>query len=106
MQKTLHRIKRLGTKTLELRLDNLKKDYVVNAEEICNIENQLKLARECELRERTSDMKVFEYLNAEKVTPLLLDLAKRGTCSRRSRRGLVQEDKRMAFVYTHGLFIT
>ncbi len=28
------------------------------------------------------------------------------TCSRRSRRGLVQEDKRMAFVYTHGLFIT
>jgi hypothetical protein len=27
-------------------------------------------------------------------------------CSRRSRRGLVQEDKRMAFVYTHGLFIT
>jgi hypothetical protein len=29
-----------------------------------------------------------------------------GDCSRRSRRGLVQEDKRMAFVYTHGLFIT
>ncbi len=29
-----------------------------------------------------------------------------GYCSRRSRRGLVQEDKRMAFVYTHGLFIT
>jgi hypothetical protein len=28
------------------------------------------------------------------------------TCSRRSRPGLVQEDKRMAFVYTHGLFIT
>jgi hypothetical protein len=28
------------------------------------------------------------------------------TCSQRSRRGLVQEDKRMAFVYTHGLFIT
>jgi hypothetical protein len=27
-------------------------------------------------------------------------------CSLRSRRGLVQEDKRMAFVYTHGLFIT
>ncbi len=79
MQKTLNRLKRLGTKTLELRLENLKKDYAVNAEEICNIENQLKLARECELRERTSDMKVFEYLNAEKVTPVLLDLAKRGT---------------------------
>jgi hypothetical protein len=30
----------------------------------------------------------------------------RGNCSRQSRRGLVQEDKRMAFVYTHGLFIT
>ncbi len=27
-------------------------------------------------------------------------------CLRQSRRGLVQEDKRMAFVYTHGLFIT
>jgi hypothetical protein len=28
------------------------------------------------------------------------------TCSRRSRRGLVQEDKRTVFAYTHGLFIT
>ncbi len=28
------------------------------------------------------------------------------TCSRRSRRGRVQEDKRMAYIYTHGLFIT
>jgi hypothetical protein len=27
-------------------------------------------------------------------------------CSLPSRRGLVQEDKRMALVYTHGLFIT
>ncbi len=27
-------------------------------------------------------------------------------CLLPSRRGLVQEDKRMAFVYTHGLFIT
>ncbi len=27
-------------------------------------------------------------------------------CSRRSRRRLVQEDKRMVLVYTHGLFIT
>ncbi len=28
------------------------------------------------------------------------------SCSLPSRRGLVQEDKRMALVYTHGLFIT
>jgi hypothetical protein len=27
-------------------------------------------------------------------------------CSLSSRRGLVQEDKRMVLVYTHGLFIT
>jgi hypothetical protein len=27
-------------------------------------------------------------------------------CSLQSRRGRVQEDKRMAYVYTHGLFIT
>ncbi len=27
-------------------------------------------------------------------------------CSRHSRRGLVQEDKRTVFAYTHGLFIT
>jgi hypothetical protein len=27
-------------------------------------------------------------------------------CSLSSRQGLVQEDKRMALVYTHGLFIT
>jgi hypothetical protein len=28
------------------------------------------------------------------------------SCSRHSRRGLVQEDKRTVFAYTHGLFIT
>ncbi len=27
-------------------------------------------------------------------------------CSLQSRRGQVQEDKRMAYIYTHGLFIT
>ncbi len=27
-------------------------------------------------------------------------------CSLQSRRGRVQEDKRMAYIYTHGLFIT
>jgi hypothetical protein len=27
-------------------------------------------------------------------------------CSRQSRRGRVQEDKRTAYIYTHGLFIT
>jgi hypothetical protein len=36
---------------------------------------------------------------------ILLHHVRNGFCSRRSRRGLVQEDKRMAFVYTHGLFI-
>ncbi len=29
-----------------------------------------------------------------------------GSCSRHSRRGLVQEYKRTVFAYTHGLFIT
>jgi hypothetical protein len=79
MQKTFHRLKCIDTKTLETRLEGLKEDYGANAEEIGSIENQLKLIRECELRERTRDMKVFECLNAEKVTPVLLDLAKRGT---------------------------
>jgi hypothetical protein len=27
-------------------------------------------------------------------------------CSLQSRRGRIQEDKRMAYIYTHGLFIT
>ncbi len=30
----------------------------------------------------------------------------KATCSLHSRRGLVQEDKRTVFAYTHGLFIT
>ncbi len=44
--------------------------------------------------------------NAQYGNLFLKVKAKLPACSRRSRRGLVQEDKRMAFVYTHGLFIT
>jgi hypothetical protein len=40
------------------------------------------------------------------VDTLLKGFACGTTCSLSSRRGLVQEDKRMALVYTHGLFIT
>ncbi len=95
MQKTLHRLKCIHTKTLESRLEELKKDYGINAEEIGSIENQIKIARDCELRDRTRDMKVFECLNAEKVTPVLLDLAKRGTGD--DRLDNIRQDNRMDF---------
>ncbi len=49
-----------------------------------------------------------EVLSSTLTTCMTVFCIKRSeqNCSRRSRRGRVQEDKRMAYIYTHGLFIT
>ncbi len=49
-----------------------------NAREIGELENELKIEREIELRERARDVRVLEVLNSESITPQLLNLAKKG----------------------------
>ncbi len=44
---------------------------------ISELENILKLERDSKLKEKLKDIKIFECLNAETATPLLLDLAKK-----------------------------
>jgi hypothetical protein len=48
----------------------------------------------------------YNHLQSVKRDLLQSQGSAKNRCSRRSRRGLVQEDKRTVFAYTHGLFIT
>ncbi len=77
MQKTLSRIKGIGVLHLENTLSELKISYNTNINLITETENKLRAIRDNELRDKLRDTKIFEYLNAERATPLLLNLAKK-----------------------------
>ncbi len=77
MQKTLSRIKGIRILSLETSLKNLKLNYDMNLEQIVDTENQLKVIRDNDLRDRLRDHKIFEHLHAERATPLLLNLARK-----------------------------
>jgi hypothetical protein len=77
MQRILTRQKKLKINRLNTRLDSLKTNYVLNSAEICVVEKELKIFLDNDLRDRMRDMKVFECLNAEKATPLLVSLGKK-----------------------------
>ncbi len=62
---------------LEDRLAFLKKDYNANSGTIAEVESEIKVIRDCDLRERIRDIKIFECLNAEKATPLFVSLSKK-----------------------------
>ncbi len=66
------------------KLKSLKSDYTKNSNEIFELENKLRIILDCDLREKAREIKLLECLQAEKATPLLVDLAKRPT----SRDGL------------------
>jgi hypothetical protein len=46
---------------------------------IAEFEAEIKAIRDCDLRDRIKDIKIFECLNAEKATPLMVSLAKKNT---------------------------
>ncbi len=58
-------------------MDALKINYSQNANIITEIENKLKIKKDLLLRDKLKDIKIFECLNAEKATPLLLNIAKK-----------------------------
>jgi hypothetical protein len=77
MQKTLAQIKGISILFLENTLNELKTSYNSNIDLIVEIENKLRVTRDNDLRDKLRDTKVFKYLNAERATSLLLNLAKK-----------------------------
>ncbi len=76
MQRVLSRHKNLWRDSICANLKALKNDYSNNCEQIKTLENVLKTQSDIDLRERLKDIKIFECLNAEKATPLLVSLGK------------------------------
>jgi hypothetical protein len=81
MQRILARHKTLKISKYNSDLIALKQGYLLNSHEISKLENELKLQFDSDLRERMKDIKIFECLNAEKATPLLVSLAKKSVCN-------------------------
>jgi hypothetical protein len=79
MQKTLSRIKTLGLRNMECSLGTLKENFEQNSVQIALLEQKIKDLKDNEIKLKLRDTKVFEYLHAEKATPLLLDLAKKNS---------------------------
>jgi hypothetical protein len=76
-QRILARHKKIRINRLEDRLEFLKKDYNTNSGIVAEVESEIKLIWDCDLRDRIRDIKIFECLNAEKATPLLVSLSKK-----------------------------
>jgi hypothetical protein len=57
-------------------LNELKKNYEENMNEIFNLENVLNELVQKNIQAKVKSMKIFECLNAEKPTPMFLNLAK------------------------------
>jgi hypothetical protein len=77
MQKFLRRLTTIFENSILKKLDILKMQDDQNYIQISELENILKLERDSKLKVKLKDLKIFECLNAEKATPLLLDLAKK-----------------------------
>ncbi len=71
------KLERIEENCINKKLILLKEQYGANSVKISELENQLKIKKDNLLREKLRDIKIFECLNAEKPTPLLLSLAKK-----------------------------
>jgi hypothetical protein len=77
MQRILAKHKKIKIEKMNDKLNTLKTDYIFNSAEICQVENKLNIFLDTDLRERVKDFKILECLNREKITPLLVSLAKK-----------------------------
>jgi exonuclease III len=75
-QSAIYKIKHFRKKCLAARIEALKKDFVLNAEEIFRQELILDGIIEEDLRMEISKYKKFERLNNEKITPHFMSLVK------------------------------
>jgi hypothetical protein len=94
-QRILARNKKIKIDDLTGKLSALKLDYGKNSVDILDLEHKLRIIADCDLREKAKDIKILECLQAEKATPLLVDLAKRPS----SRDGLenIRDDDGLVF---------
>jgi len=76
-QKKIFRITREKVKFHEKKLEDLKRNFDINFDEIFKIEKKLAKIRDEELRDKLMDLKIFECLNAERSSPHFLDIAKK-----------------------------
>jgi hypothetical protein len=76
-QRFLGKLERIEENSINKKLSLLKEQYEVNSKKISELENRLKIKKDNLLREKLRDIKIFECLNAEKPTPLLLGLVKK-----------------------------
>jgi hypothetical protein len=76
-QHDFFKIRNIRRKTIEGEILSLKKNFHANSGEILRLERVLDNIVENELREEVAKMKRFERLNAEKITPHFMAMAKR-----------------------------
>jgi hypothetical protein len=76
LQADLNNQKNNFKKRISLRLVDLKKNFSTNSREIFELEEQLSLLIESELREELSNFKIFDKLNNEKITPHFMRMTK------------------------------
>jgi hypothetical protein len=75
-QNRIYKRKNAKYNRLKSLLANLKTNYGNNCDEIFALESELSSSMEQDLREELGNMKIFERLNNEKITPYFLALAK------------------------------
>ena len=58
------------------RINSLRNDFIINSNQISELQDELNTLVDNEVREKVKAMKLFEGLNSEKPSPLFLSLAK------------------------------
>jgi len=76
-QKKIFRITKERVQFQEKKLEELKKNFDRNFDEIFKIEKKLEKIRDEDLKDKLRDLKIFECLNAERSSPHFLNIAKK-----------------------------
>jgi hypothetical protein len=71
VQSDLFKYKNNHKNFLKNRLESLKKDFLQNSREIFELESELTMITEIELKDELASYKIFDRLNTEKITPTL-----------------------------------
>jgi hypothetical protein len=76
LQHDIHKQKNAAEKIMRDELNNLKRDYVGNANRIFYLERVLSELTEEKLKDELANYKIFDRLNNEKITPFFMRLAR------------------------------
>ena len=62
---------------LSTRINSLRGDFIINSDQISELQAELNRLVELEIRGKILNMKLFEGLHSEKPSPIFLSLAKK-----------------------------